>query len=133
MGRFRDLIERDRERAMDMEGVSSRGLSPSKRYKVDPDFQRVPVAICGNTAFGLPTCAEKGEGKYCYCRVPCESQMRTDNPEKRIPAAEKLFRETQERLRKHSRKQLTHSDERAIDEFVDAYTKVFGPTKEGGE
>lgn len=130
--RFRDLIERDREKAMDMEGASTRGLSPSKRYRVDPNFQRVPVAVCGNTAFGLPCCSEKGEGKYCYCRIPCESQMDPNNPEKRIPAAEKLFQETKQQLHHHARRRLSHSDERAIDEFVDAYMEVFGPniTKE---
>lgn len=123
--RFKDLIDRDRQKAMDMEGVSTRGLTPSKRYKVDPNFQRVPVAICWNTKMGLPTCSERGEGKYCYCRIPCEEQMRLDNPEIRIPAAEALFQETQKKLRVHARKNLSHSDERAIDEFADALLAAF--------
>ena len=123
--RFRDRIEQDEAKARDVEGASARGLSPSKRYRVDPRYQRVPVALCWNARLGLPTCGDKGEGKYCYCKIPCELQMDINDPEVRIPAAEALFQETQKKLRTHAHKQLTHSDERAIDEFVDAYLKTF--------
>lgn len=135
--RHRDRILEDEERARDMEGRGTRGLPPSKKYRADPGYARVPIAICDNSTIGLPTCP-KGEGKYCYCKEPCESQMRLDNPKKRIPAAEKLYQESKMKAIHHAREKasrMTPREEEGLDnmcEMLLAMARAERESKQGG-
>lgn len=66
------------------------------------EMSNEPVAICENTQIGLPCCS-KGEGKYCYWKKPCSSQMRLTNPKRKTLQAEALYRLEQEKALKKAR------------------------------
>lgn len=73
--RLVDLLVQDAERAADRRSAMDRvpKLAADKMYRVDPNYSRIPYAVCENVFLGLP-CCKNGIGRYCYCRIPCGRQ-----------------------------------------------------------
>lgn len=43
-------------------------MSVSKKYRVNNDFTKDPIAICDHISLGFDSC-DRREGKYCYCKL----------------------------------------------------------------
>lgn len=127
---YRD--QQDIEKAEDLQsaGISSKGLPPSKRYKVDPQYSREPKAFCGNVKkLGLPPC-RYGEGTYCYSRKVCESQLSLDNPDEYTDGAKKKASMEEQRALEHAREISSQMrDERSMSD--EEYSSLVNKIMEG--
>lgn len=75
------------------DGITINTLPASKRYLVDRlNFSETPVAVCDHIRLGMSACYN-GEGTYCYCRLPCTSQMDMSDPSKMADTARASFSE----------------------------------------
>lgn len=105
MSRRREVDDLAKAEERSSAGKNDRGLPASKKYLVNPEFSRTPVAKCECVLLGLPSCAS-GEGVYCYQKKPCSSQAELSSTSEDItltPEAKELYSDERNKALKHSR------------------------------
>jgi len=129
--RWNDRDAKDIEKADELQraGISSRGLPPSKKYKVNPLYSREPKAICENVRnLGLPPC-QFGEGIYCYSRRVCSSQLDINNPENHTPEAKEILKRESDAAIQHAREisaKMSDEDSMSDAEYEEMIKRIMG-------
>lgn len=100
-------------------------VPPSEMWRLHKEYSRHPTAFCGNRDVGLPVCP-KGEGKFCYYRKPCGSQVQLNGEQVSEEAkreADRMVQECRER-----NKEALENYEREMDaiDYHDMIRRIIG-------